>query len=121
MAGIFQQIPLKWKGQEYSIDPTMRLLNTIEQQVSLSMLAAQMQSGDVRFSHMATVVAIMLQSAGVSVTAEETLLALTQGDESEMVSMTQAIIMAAFPTPKKNDAPSSVVTQAAKKRANRKT
>lgn len=107
MASIFQEVVLTWRGTEYRITPTMRLLNRIEQDVSLAVLAGRISNGDVPITHIATAVSIMLQSKGAKASAEDVYAELL-GDDPEVVSeMAQAIMLAAFPTPKKSVDPVS--------------
>lgn len=102
MAAIFQEVTITWHGVEHRITPTMRLLNRIEQDISLAILAGRIGSGDVPISHIATAVAVLLQSDGVKVSSEEVYQAMLGDDPNLVAQMAQAIVMAAFPTPKKS-------------------
>jgi len=115
MAAVFQEVTLGWGGEEYSITPTMRLLNKIEQDISLSQLAHRMYQGDVPMSHLASVIAIFLQSAGAKATDEEVYQELMTGDPEAVQEMAGAIMMAVFPQPKKSAAPSTAKAAPAKR------
>lgn len=97
MSAIFQEITVGWKGETYSVKPTFELINRIESKVSLTSLAANLASGDVRMSHVACAVAIMLQSAGVKVSDEDVYVEMIHGDPTALAKMAQAVVMAAFP------------------------
>ncbi|OZI27525.1 GTA-gp10 family protein [Bordetella genomosp. 7] len=97
MTAIFQEITVGWKGEEHRIKPTMELINRIEGKVSLATLAAQLAEGDVRLSHVATAVAVMLQTAGVKVTGEDVYAEMIHGDPGAISNMAQAVVVAAFP------------------------
>lgn len=97
MAAVYQEITLTWKGEEYTIRPTMRLMQDIEQQFSLSRVAHRITQGDVPLSHMATITAMMLRRAGCKVTDDEVFLELLQGDSDDIQEMAIALITAAFP------------------------
>lgn len=105
MAAIFREVTLGWKGEEYQIKPSMALLNRIEQKVSLAGLANGLAAGEPKLTHVATAVAIMLQSAGVSVSDEDVYVELMHGDRGSVSAMAQAIVIAAFPETPKGNAP----------------
>ena len=97
MAAVFQTVEIDWKGATYKITPTMRLLNTIEQEISLSRLVHRLESGDMPLSHIATVIAAFLQSAGAEVTADEVYADLLGDDAADLGAVASAIIAAIFP------------------------
>lgn len=97
MSAVFHDVTLGWQGKEYTVKPSMQLLNRIEQRVSLSDLAGSLASGAPKLSHVATAVSVMLQHAGVSVTDEDVYLELMHGDQSAITGMAQAVLVAAFP------------------------
>ena len=97
MSAIFHDVTLGWAGKEYTIKPTMLLLNRIEQKVSMTDLAMSLQTGAPKMSQVATAVAVMLQSAGVSVTDADVYVELMHGDQAAITQMAQAVLVAAFP------------------------
>ena len=97
MAAVYQDILLEWKGVEHTIKPSMRLLQDIEQKFSISRVAHRITTGDVPLSHMASIVGIMLRSAGAEVTDDEVFSELMQGDAQVVQDMAIALISAAFP------------------------
>ena len=105
MAAIFRKVILEYQGKEYTITPTMRLINDIEQDISLSRLAQRLATGDPPLSHVATVVACLLRGAGAKCTDEEVYQELMTGDVQAVRAMAGAVIEAVFPESKKADAP----------------
>ena len=106
MSAVFRDVVLAWKGKEYRLKPTMRLINAIEQQVSLSLTAQRMAQGQPPISHIATIAGVMLRSAGCEVTDEDIYMEISTGD-SDITDLVSAIFEAAFPVPKKPEAPTS--------------
>lgn len=103
MASVFQEITLGWGGKEYRITPNMRLLNSIEQDISLSRLAHRMGEGDTPISQLAVVVGTMLRHAGADVSDEAVYQEIMTGDKRAIKDMASSVMLAAFPAPKKSD------------------
>lgn len=97
MAAIFEPVTIGWDGKEYTITPTMRLLNQIEQHISIAKMGHSLAINEPRISHVATATAILLQSAGVSVTDEEVYQRLMYAGQEEVAMIAAAIVTAAFP------------------------
>ena len=110
MSAVFREIQLGWRGKQYSITPTMKLLNKIEQDISLSELAYRMSVGKVPMSQLAVVIGVMLRSAGAKVTDDEVYQEMMTGDAEAVQGMAAAVMEAVFPQPKKSD-PSSQAKQ----------
>jgi len=102
MAGVFKEITLQWNGAEYRVTPTMRIINTIENDVSLARLASRMQSGDAPMSQLAVVVGHLLRAAGASVQDEEVYQEIMTGDSQAIQDLTAAVLDGVFPAPKKS-------------------
>ena len=103
MSAVFREIQLGWCGKQYSITPTMKLLNKIEQDISLSELAYRMSVGKVPMSQLAVVIGVMLRSAGAKATDEEVYQEMMTGDAEAVQGMAAAVMEAVFPQPKKSD------------------
>jgi len=117
MAAVFEEVELTWKGETYKVTPTMKMLNKIEQDVSLSSLAYRIGNNDVPVSLLATAIAAMLQYAGARATNEEVYMQLLNGDPDTVAGMAQAVILAAFPQPKKSeDQPAKATKPAARRK-----
>src|SRR5690625_5139011 len=102
MAAVFQDIKLEWRGDEYIITPTMRLMHEIEQRFSLSRVAHRISQGDTPISHVASIIAMMLRSVGCKVTDDEVFAELLTGEPDAIQEMAIAIITAAFPVAAKS-------------------
>lgn len=120
MAAVYQDILLEWKGAEYTIKPSMKLLQDIEQKFSISRVAHRITTGDVPLSHMASIVGIMLRSAGSEVTDDEVFSELMQGDAQVVQDMAIALISAAFPFVGEAQGNALAPKPAAKKAASKK-
>lgn len=102
MTAVFEEVTLDWGGEVYRITPDMRLLNKIEQDISLSRLAYRMSQGDVPMSQLATVIGTMLRHGGAKVKDDEVYQELMTGDESAIQTMAASVMQAVFPQPKKS-------------------
>lgn len=116
MAAVFRELNLSWNGKEVRIKPTMRLLNEIEQDVSLSRVAYRLASGDPPLSQLAIVIGHFLRAGGVgNVTDEDVYCEIMQGSKEQITEMSNAIMMAAFPQAGKPEAPATKAKPKAKK------
>ena len=97
MAAVFQELEISWGGEVYRVKPTMKLLNQVEQNVSLSSIAFRLGKNEPPVSLMAVVFGIFLRSAGCDVTDEEIYAELILGDKTNIVEAANLIIMAAYP------------------------
>lgn len=104
MAAVFNEVHLTWNGKEYSITPDMRLLNKIEQDISLSELAYRMSMGKVPMSQLAVVIGVMLRKGGANASDEEVYQELMTGDAVGVQDMAATVMEAVFPQPKKSEA-----------------
>lgn len=120
MAAVYQDILMEWEGVEYTIKPTMRLMQDIEQKFSISRVAHRITQGDVPLSHMAAIVGAMLRSAGAKVTDDDVFSELMQGDAQVVQDMAIALISAAFPFQGKDQGNAPAPKPAAKKAARKK-
>jgi len=116
MSAIFQDVVLGWGGREYRITPTMRLLNTVEQRVSLSALAHSLAIGQPRLTHLATAVALFLQAAGVDVSEEAVYQEIMHGGQEQIQAIASAIVVAAFPAQKAAPVGNALAPKSARKR-----
>lgn len=106
--GVFRDIELVWRGTSYSVTPTMRLMRSIEMgEVSLTDIAIRTAQGRPPISHIAFVLAKMLQSVGAQVTDDEVYSVLMAGEQAEVVALINVVLTAFSPgerDPKKSDA-----------------
>lgn len=97
MAATFDEIELKWRGEEYRITPNFRLINRIEQDVSLAKLAVRIQSGDLPMSHVASVFTHLLNAAGVKSDPEAVYCELMLSGEEQIQHAVGLALSAFFP------------------------
>lgn len=94
---IFKELTISWNDTEYKLQPSMRLLNRIEERVSLAVISARIASGQPPLSMLATAYAVMLESAGCKVTEEQVYEALFSLDASGISAMSFAVMTLANP------------------------
>lgn len=99
---INRALSLTWDGQEYDIAVTMKLIDKIEDKINLFQLAAQLESGDIRFSKVAQLFAVLLQSAGAKVTADDVYQGMFSGGDvnpADLIVVLGEVFAAIFPEP----------------------
>jgi ribosomal protein L12E/L44/L45/RPP1/RPP2 len=95
---VFREVLLEWEGKEYKVTPSMALLRSIEMgNISFMDIALRTAQGTPPFSHLATVIAKLLQSAGVNVDEESVYLKLIGGTEKEITSLMTGAMVAFAP------------------------
>ena len=104
MAFIYPEVNIEWGGVEYSTKATFKVINKIEQTVSLAGLVTKVQSGDVPLSHLATVYANLLRGAQVVVSDEEVFASMMGADggaelsQQDLITLSANALTACFPT-----------------------
>jgi hypothetical protein len=120
MNGVFRDITIAWRGRDYTVTPTMRLMRSIEQaDISLLDIAFRTSQGRPPTSHIAHVVARLLQSAGASVSDEEVLSEILTASTPTIRALTDAALSAFMPVEpegKNPDAPPQRKPQARAKK-----
>ena len=96
---IRKPIVLGWNGKEHRITITMAVIDHIEDQMNLLLFVNQVSKGDVRFSKVANLFAILLNSAGVKVTQEEVYKSMFTGETNmdDVLAIIEPVINAIFP------------------------
>jgi hypothetical protein len=96
---VFREVTLTWEGAEYTITPSMKLMRAIEMtDVSFMDIALRTSQGRPPMSHLATVIAKMLQSAGVpGLTEEKVYEKLILGTEDEITNLITGVMIAFSP------------------------
>jgi hypothetical protein len=104
MASIFEEVSITWGKDEngedkvWTVTPTYRMVQRIEQTVSIAGLSARIARGEPPISHMAEVLYVLLSSAGATVSPEDVYQELmTIDDESALVELAQIVITAFMP------------------------
>ena len=95
---VFRELTIAWKGAEYKFTPSMRLMRSIEMgDISFTDIAIRTSRGRPPISHIAFVLAKMLQSAGASVTDEEIYAELMGADQETVTALIGAVLTAFSP------------------------
>lgn len=95
---VFRDVTITWRGKEYIVTPSMRLMRSIEMgDISLSDIAVRTSQGRPPVSHLAYVIARMLQSAGASVSEEDVYGEILRGDQDQVQNMIGVVLMAFTP------------------------
>jgi phage terminase large subunit GpA-like protein len=99
MSGIFRTVEITWGGKPYQITPSMGLMRVIESNgVSMYEMSQQLAQGRPQISHVATAIAIMLQSVGVDVSDEDVYAHLMQtASGAEVSAMFRAVVIGFSP------------------------
>lgn len=92
---IYPEVSIEWAGVEYKTKATFKVINKIEQTVSLAGLVNKVQQGDVPLSHLSTVYGNLLRGAGVSVSDEAVYASMFGANEDAKLSQEDIIGLAA--------------------------
>ena len=107
MAAIFEEVTIAWQGEEYTVTPTYRMVQQIEQRVSIAGMSDRIMRGEPPISHMAEVIAIMLRHGGAKVTPEDVYAELMTTDDVEALSGLAHTVVTAFVPGKKSASPAA--------------
>lgn len=95
---IFRDVTITWRGKDYTVTPSMRLMRSIEMgDISLSDIAVRTSQGRPPISHLAFVISKMLQSVGAEINEEEVYSEILRGDQSQVQNMIGVVLMAFSP------------------------
>lgn len=100
------KLELNWQGKEYPLLVTMEVIDRVEDKISAAALLAQMSTGDVRLSHVAKFLALVLSEAGANVTQEQVYIGMFEDGEHTIQSaqeMVGLVASAFFPQAKKKE------------------
>jgi len=101
---INKTIKITWDGKPYKINMTMRLIDQIEEDINLLQLVNRVTQGDIRYSHCAHLIALLLSSAGCEVTQDQVFEGMFAGDDftpTDLIDVMYEIFNVIFPTTKK--------------------
>lgn len=107
MSAVFQEVTIQWGGETYRITPTMGVIQRIEQEVSISSLTNGIINGEPQYSHMAIVLAYLIQAAGGSVDRGDIYAELWHAESTDYVLEVAETIVRAFIPEKKSDSQGS--------------
>ena len=96
---VFRELTIAWKGAEYKFTPSMRLMRSIEMgDISFTDIAIRTSQGRPPISHIAFVLAKMLQAGGAKVTDEEVYAELVSGKQDSVTDLIGIVLMAFSPS-----------------------
>lgn len=96
---VFRELTITWKGQEYKFTPSMRLMRGIElNDISFTDIAIRTSRGRPPISHIATVLAKMLQAGGAVVTEEDVYAELVTGSPEDVTALIGIVLTAFAPS-----------------------
>ena len=95
---VFRELTIKWRGEEYTFVPSMKLMRSIEMgDISFTDIAVRTSQGRPPISHIAFVLAKMLNAAGAKVTDEQVYSELINGTSDEVANLISFVLMAFSP------------------------
>lgn len=95
---VFRELTINWKGTDYKFVPSMKLMRSIEMgDISFTDIAVRTSQGRPPISHIAFVLAKMLQSAGCKITDEEVYAELIGGSQENVTNLISTVLMAFSP------------------------
>ena len=101
-----KELVLNWEGEKFKLLVTMSVIDKIEDSINIGRLLAQHATGDIRFSHVARFISLLLNEAGAEVTQEEVYAGMfTEGDitAANLHEFMGHVFEAFFPEPKKKE------------------
>jgi hypothetical protein len=115
---IFRELTIKWKGEEYKFVPSMRLMRSIEMgDISFTDIAIRTSRGRPPISHIAFVLAKMLQSGGATVTDDEVYAEMMSADQESVTALIGAVLTAFSPSEGNSKNPAAQTESQSKARA----
>lgn len=95
---VFRELTIKWRGEEYTFAPSMKLMRSIEMgDISFTDIAVRTSQGRPPISHIAFVLAKMLNAAGAKVTDEQVYSELISGSSEEVANLISFVMLAFSP------------------------
>jgi hypothetical protein len=95
---VFRELTIKWRGEEYTFVPSMKLMRSIEMgDISFTDIAVRTSQGRPPVSHIAFVLSKMLNAAGAKVTDEDVYAELIGGSAEEVTNLISFVLMAFSP------------------------
>jgi hypothetical protein len=99
---VFRDVTITWRGKEYIVTPSIRMLRTIEMMgISLFSVATSISSGAPAFASLSSIAGVMLRSAGADVSDDDVYAemqkSLTSGNAQSIVEMMGVILVAFNP------------------------
>jgi hypothetical protein len=104
---VFRDLEIEFAGETYLVTPSMRVLRNIEDEVSIPRLAWGVSNGQPQTSHLAFVLAKLLQTAdnGRGMSEELVYAEINEMDAAHLIEIWNAVLEAVSPQPKKKETP----------------
>lgn len=101
MAPVYREVELEWKGETYKVTPSYRLIQEIEQRVSISMVITGIAAAQPKLSQVAFVLASLLRAARCKDADEEEIYdvlhsALFHGGDKDLFTRLCVVVSEAF-------------------------
>ena len=105
--GVNKKLTLEWKGEKYSKRFTMGMIDDLEESINLMQMMNRCMTGDIRYSHAAKLVSLVLNQMGAETTQEEIFFGMFEDSDDdvqplEVVALVSEILDACFYKSKKN-------------------
>lgn len=108
---INKRIELNWRGESCAVLVTMEVIERIEERLNLVKLASDLAAGNVKLSHVARLISVLLKEGGITATADDVYEGMFEDGTPEAaqtaIVLAGEILGAIFPSPKKKSGISS--------------
>lgn len=116
---INKRIELTWRGESCAVLVTMEVIERIEEckHLNLVILASELAAGNVKLSHVARLISVLLKEGGIAASADDVYEGMFEEGTPEAaqtaIVLAGEILGAIFPSPKKKSGTSSKKQKAA--------
>tara|TARA_B110000503_G_scaffold40215_2_gene66015 strand:+ start:9494 stop:9847 length:354 start_codon:yes stop_codon:yes gene_type:complete len=103
-----KKLVLGWEGVDYTLMVDMECVDRVDELISIGKTLSRQISGDIRFSHVAKFVSVVLNEAGASTTQESVYESMFSDGATSMEviqGLLTHMLSAFFPETKKKDTP----------------
>lgn len=104
MTPVFRDVTIRFRGQDYVVTPSNRMIRRLESEVSISRMMMSWAKGEPALGAMCYVLAELLKSAGAKVTEDDVAQEVTHGGADSIALL--GVVMEAL-TPSAPDHPAS--------------
>lgn len=119
---VFREVTLQWRGEDYTMTPSVALLRRIKSQgVNNLRLAHECLSGGVDPSELAVAHHIFLKAAGAEVSENDSYEFLTEGNMADIVAFQEAYVQSVIPSVDLGKKPEARTKSPATARAKKET
>jgi len=109
---INKKVVISYGGKDYEVKMTMEVIDHLESHINLLQMASRLANGDIRYSHAAKLISLLLNISGAKVTQTEvyeSMFGADGGSAAGVISAMGDILMTIFPEPKKKQEPQQEV------------